>query len=105
MGKHDLQSVRVLELVHAFWQQQASSSSALQSPKSGCIRTWGMCVQAESLLCLKRPDEALKLAERGLEIRSTVLGARHADTGAALGQLASVLLQMGRCDTSQKTLP
>ena len=49
------------------------------------------------MLCLKRPDDALKLAERGLEIRSTELGAGHADTGAALGLLADVLLQMGRC--------
>ena len=36
------------------------------------------------------------MAERGLEIRSTVLGARHVETGAALGLLASVLLQLAR---------
>ena len=52
--------------------------------------------QAEALLCLQRPDDALKMAERGLEIRSTVLGARHVETGAALGLLASVLLQLAR---------
>ena len=47
-------------------------------------------------LRLEQPEEALLLAERGLAIRSAVLGGRHAGTASALRQLADVLLHLSR---------
>ena len=59
------------------------------------------CVQAEVLLCLEQPEEALALAEQGLHIRSTVLGSSHSSTASALRQLADVLLHLSRCAALQ----